>query len=61
MAAGHHEHVGPCRPPVPVSQHERVAIQDQIHQRGTVRRGNRSQIVGQTGHIGEHVHRPEPA
>jgi hypothetical protein len=61
MAAGHDEHMGPCRPPGPVRQHERVAIQDQIHQRGTFRRGHRPQIAGQSGHIGEHVHRPEPA
>jgi hypothetical protein len=32
-----------------------------MHQGGTVRRGNRAQIGGQTGYIGEQVHRPEPA
>jgi hypothetical protein len=60
-AAGHYERVGPCRPPGPVSQHEGIAIKDQIHQGGTVRRGNRAQIGGKTGYVGEQVHRPEPA
>ena len=35
MAAGHHERMGPCRPPGAVSQHEGIAIQYQVHQRGT--------------------------
>ena len=61
MAAGHYEGVGPCHPPGPVSQHEGVAVKDQIHQGGTVSRGNRPQIGGKSGHIGEQVHRPEPA
>ena len=61
MAAGHQERMRPCRPPGPVGQHERVAIQDQVHQRGTVGRGNRPQMAGKTAHIGEHVNWPEPA
>ena len=61
MAAGHDERVGPCHPPGPVSQHEGVAVKGQIHQGGTVSRGNRPQIGGESGHIGEQVHWPEPA
>ena len=53
--------MGPRRPAGPVSQHERVAIEDQVHQGASVGRGNRPQIGGKPGHIGEHVHRPEPA
>src|SRR5271165_18055 len=61
MATGHHERVGSCRPSGPVSQHERVAVKYQVHQGGTVSRGNRPQIGGKTWYIGEQVHRPEPA
>jgi hypothetical protein len=61
MAAGHQERMRPGRPPGPVSQHKGVAIQDQVHQGGAPRRGHRPQIAGKPGHIGEHVHRPEPA
>jgi hypothetical protein len=41
MAAGHDQRVRPCYPPGPVSQHERVVVKRQIHEGGTVRRGNR--------------------
>ena len=53
--------MGPRRLPGPVSQHVRVAIEDQVHQRGAVGRGHRPQVGGKAGHVGEHVHRPEPA
>ena len=49
------------RPPRPVRQNEGIAVQDQVHQRGTVGRGHRPQVAGKSGHIGEHVYRPEPA
>jgi len=61
MAAGQYQHVRPWHPPGPVSQHEGVAVKRQIHQGGTVGRGNRPQVGGKAGYVGEQVHRPEPA
>jgi hypothetical protein len=42
MAAGHYKHMRPRGSPGPVSQHEGVAVKDQVHQGSTVRRRNRS-------------------
>src|SRR6201996_2774119 len=61
LAAGHHEHVRPGCAPRPVRQHERVAVQGQVHQRGAVGCRHRSQVGGKRGHVGEYVHGPEPA
>ena len=54
------ETIGPCQAPVElVHASMKGAVKYQIRQDGTVRRGNRPQIGGKTGYIGEQVQRPE--